>query len=111
MDVQLGGDIAQGADVQLVDREAQNRADRSNGRAGQDDLFHELDPMGRIQLLDLPQAGLARDQHQPRIAGVILQPHLAQGQVRHLVRGRHEGRIDLKISHAWEPPPNSRSRE
>jgi DNA invertase Pin-like site-specific DNA recombinase len=115
MDVQLGRDIAQGPDVQLVDRKAQRRPDRSHGGSGQDDLFHQLDAVSGVQLLELAQPGPAGDQDQPRIAGVVLQARLAQWQVGDLVRRGGEGRIQREIllffSHVSEPPPSSRSRE
>jgi hypothetical protein len=48
MDMQLGGDIAEGADVQLVDRQAHRRADRAHRRFRPDDLLHQLDAMGGV---------------------------------------------------------------
>ena len=81
MDVQLGRDIAQGGDVQLLHRPAGRLTQFTHPLSGKDDLVHQDRAFGGGQILDLVQTGATRDQDQPWKTGVVLQPHLTQGPV------------------------------
>ena len=74
MDVQLGRDIAQGPDIQLFHRAPRGRAQGPDGAAGRQDLLHEGGKRLWRQVFQLTQTGLAGQEHDPGIAGVVLQP-------------------------------------
>ena len=75
MDVELGDDVAQGRDIDLV------RAGDLLDEAGRgQDLGGELVVVGGGEVGELDDAGAARDQEQPVEAGVVLEAQLVSGQ-------------------------------
>lgn len=72
MHVQLRRHIAQGADVQLVDLGAQGPHRATGGQ----DFVGECGQVLAGQVLEFARGLAAGDQHNPRIAGVVVQPNM-----------------------------------
>ena len=53
MDMQLGGDVAEGGDVELLHGPARGLADRADQAAGADDLLGQNSAIGGRKVLDL----------------------------------------------------------
>jgi hypothetical protein len=94
--MQLRGHVAELADVELGDRPAERGADRANRGAGGEDLVHQRGPLFGAQVLQLARADKARQQHDPGVAGVGLQPRLAERQLAQQHGGGGKGGIEAE---------------
>ena len=92
--VQLRHDIAERADVQLVDGPAFRLGKPSHGGHGERDLLQQAPPFIAVEVVDLLGAGPARDQHEPWPARVVLQSRLAERQVVDERRRRLDPRVE-----------------
>lgn len=76
MHVQLSNDVAERADVQLV-----QRTEPPNGSPREDDLLDERRAFGRVEIVEFAELCAPRNEHEPRPARIVLEPHLAERQV------------------------------
>jgi hypothetical protein len=102
VDVQLGRDVAELADIELVDRSADGGGHGLHRGSGQHDLLHQLLAVLRRQMLDLARAHLARDQDDPGPAGVELQAGVAKLQVGQRLGRRREGGMQGELVQGGE---------
>lgn len=96
MHMKLGGDVAELADIKLGGRAAQRFGNRPGRCASPQDLFHQDVALAGGQIFKFSGQRAARDQHDPRIAGVGLQTGVTERQVPQGLGCRQKGGIDLK---------------
>lgn len=98
MDMELRGDVADRADVQLLDRLARGLTQQSHGLTRLQDFVHQNGSLGGGEILKFMQSRPTRDQDQPRKPRVILKTHLTQGPVENDHGAGVEGGIGFEVS-------------
>lgn len=103
MQMQLGRDIAQGPEVQLVHRQGQDPAQGSHGLARQYCFLHQTSAVRWAKVFNFAKSGAPGDQDEPGIAGVILQTDMAKCQVADGMACGQERRIGSEEAHPAQP--------
>ena len=94
MRVQLRRDIAEQADVELLDRKAGREPDRPHAGADKDELLHQTSAVPGREILNLARLLDARHEHDPGPARIVLQPNSAKPKVDDIVRRAGKGGVE-----------------
>lgn len=92
--VQLGNDVAECADIELIDGPIGALPQAPNGGHGERRFVEQAPALFAVEVVELTGADQPGDQHQPWPAAVNLQPHLAKRQVGDARRGRGYARVE-----------------
>jgi len=76
MNVQLGGEVAQSADVDFIRPKG-----LLQGLGAKGDFFHQYFLVGGAQLMDFGDIFTLRDQNHPGVGPVFHAPELAEGEL------------------------------
>ena len=90
VDVKLGHDVAERADVEFLDGPALRRSETAHLGHGERDFSQEKAAVDIVEFVEFAEACTAREQNQPRPAVIVLQPHMAERQVRDERRRRFD---------------------